>query len=180
MLMDAAEFLHSWPECWISARAAALPVVNVHVTQISAPPERVWQALESETLIAPRAGWRALLALREAIGKMAGWDKGLQVHAHQPLAPENFYSFFRIEHVAAPAQARGGLLELGLSVENKLTRAFVSFVVERAGHSSHLFNVTAAEFFGITGRMYWRVIRPFHDGITEAMLDEARRRAERR
>jgi len=75
--------------------------------------------------------------------------------------------------------------ELGLSVENKLTLALMSLVVMPVHTpsrpdwvSSRLFSVTCSAFKGGLGRAYWRVIRPFHDAITEDSLAAVRRRAE--
>ncbi len=145
---------------------------------VAAPPERVFAALTACELVLPKWHWRALFGVRVILGRIFGWDGGLRMHPSEPLVPGNHYCFFRIEHVTAPH-------ELGLSVENKLTLALVSLVVTPAPFpsrpawvSSRLFSVTCSAFKGGLGRAYWRVIRPFHDAITEDSLAAVRRRAE--
>lgn len=177
MRAHAEEFLGSCPDCWISRQAARFPVINIHAVEATALPERVFAALSNATHIAPGWHWRALMVLRAGLGKLFGWDTGLKHHGPEPLVPGNHYSFFRIEHVAAPGDGAAGPYELGLSVENKLTLALVSFVVVPTGDGTRVFNVTCAVFKGRLGRAYWRVIRPFHDAIAEAMLTSIRRQA---
>jgi hypothetical protein len=80
------------------------------------------------------------------------------------------YGFFEIEHVDAPR-------EVGMSVKNQLTDALLTWVLEENGaSSSRVYNVTCANFHGLRGRMYWRAIRPFHDGIIEASLRKLARK----
>ena len=174
MQVEESDFLKACPDTWISGRAAEFPVVNVHAVEVAAPPERVFAALEDRQAVAPRWHWRALLVFRAALGRVFNWDKGIKWDRRAgPLLPGNAYAFFRIEHVT---QGR----ELGLSVENKLTQALVSFVIIPAANGSCVFNATCAVFKGRLGRAYWRVIRPFHDGLTEDWLAAVRRRAESR
>jgi uncharacterized protein YndB with AHSA1/START domain len=168
--VSSDEFLRTHATTWIARRAAEFPVINVHAVEVAAPPERVFALLDAPELITPRLHWRALLGLRGVLGRLFRWDPGVCWHDRQPLAPGNHYAFFRIEHVE-PAK------ELGLSVENKLTRTLVSFVIEARGDGSRVWNVTCAVFKGRTGRLYWRAIRPFHDAITEDWLAAFRRRA---
>ena len=172
MQIESAGFLKTCGETWIGRRATEFPVVNVHAVDVAAPPERVFAALEDREAVAPRWHWRALLAVRAAVGRVFGWDEGIQWDRRAgPFVPGNSYAFFRIEHVE---QGR----ELGLSVENKLTRALVSFVIVPTANGCRVFNVTCAVFKGRLGRAYWRVIRPFHDGLTKNWLAAVRRRAE--
>ena len=172
MLIPADQSLKTCGGSWIARRAGEFPVVNVHVVDVAAPPERVFAALEDRVAVAPRWHWRALLVFRAALGRVFNWDEGIEWDRRAgPLVPGSSYAFFRIEHVE---QGR----ELGLSVENKLTRALVSFVIVPAANGSRVFNVTCALFKGRLGRAYWHVIHPFHDGITEDWLDAVRRRAE--
>jgi hypothetical protein len=42
---------------------------------------------------------------------------------------------------------------------------------------TRVYNVTCANFYGLRGRTYWGVIRPFHDGIIEGSLAMLSQRA---
>jgi len=185
MRIDASEFLQSHPGCWIAQRRGEFPVINLHAAEIAAAPARVFDALADRSSLVPAWRWRALFALRDLLGKLFNWDAGLKWYGPEALIPGNHYAFFRIEHVTAPTDTSASLqppgsFELGLSVENKLTHALMSYVVAPQGSGSRLFNVTCARFKGRTGRAYWRVIRPFHDALAEDMLAHFCRRAERR
>jgi len=173
MLIQPEDFLAAHVETWIARQAGEFPVVNVHVAEVAAAPEKVIAALADSKAVAPRWHWRALLAVRAAVGRVFRWDECIEWNRKtgEPV-PGNAYAFFRIEHVE---QGR----ELGLSVENKLTRALVSFVIVPERSGSRLYNVTCAVLKGRLGRAYWRVIRPFHDGLTEDWLTAIRTRAER-
>src|SRR3972149_3932397 len=129
MLISAEEVLHACPESWIARHAPEFPVVNVHTVEIPASRDRIFAALESPGLIMPRRRWRILIGLRGVIGRLFGWDSGLQMHARQALVPGNHWGFFRIEHITPPQSGLNAACELGLSVENKLTRTLLSFVV---------------------------------------------------
>jgi hypothetical protein len=52
----------------------------------------------------------------------------------------------------------------------------MSWVLEKSPSGTKVFNVTLANFAGWQGRNYWRVIRPFHDGLIEDSLKELARR----
>ena len=183
MLLQPAEFLRAHPDTWIARRAPEFPVINVHALDVAAPPARVFAALSDRANLSPAWYWRVLFAIRGIAGRLFRWDPGLKWHGPEPLVPGNHYAFFLIEHVAAPDsgadQAKALPYELGVSVENHLTLALMSYVFARQGTGSRLFNVTCALFKGRTGRAYWRLIRPFHNALTEDMLENLRRRAER-
>ncbi|MBI3663535.1 MAG: DUF2867 domain-containing protein [Acidobacteria bacterium] len=183
MVVDPQQFLVAHPACWISRRAPEFPVHNVHALDILAPPTRVFAALSNLGNLSPAWYWRALYAIRGIAGKLFRWDPGLRWHGPEPLVPGNHYAFFLIEHVAAPGSATNPTAEfpyeLGVSVENHLTLALMSYVVAPHGCGTRLYNATCALFKGRTGRAYWRVIRPFHDALIEDMLQNLRRRAER-
>jgi len=78
----------------------------------------------------------------------------------QPQAIETgqYFAFFHVIHVDAPR-------EVGMTVENRLTRALMSWVLKENSNGTTVFNVTCANFKGRQGRLYWQVIRPFHDGL---------------
>lgn len=183
MILPPAEFLRAHPDTWIARRAPEFPVINVHALDVAAPPSRVFAALSDRANLSPAWYWRFLFAIRGLAGKLFRWDPRLKCHGPEPLVPGNHYAFFLIEHVAAPDsgadQATALPLEFGVSVENHLTLALMSYVIAPQGTGSRLFNVTCALFKGRTGRAYWRLIRPFHNALTEDMLENLRRSAER-
>ena len=168
MRIEAGEFLKRHAATWIARQAAQFPVVNVHVAEIPASLERVWAVLPLQKHLAPRWHWRALFGIRGAMGKLFRWDPGMEWHPEQPLAPGSYYAFFRIEHAEAQR-------EVGMSVENELTRALMAWVLEPNAAGTRLFNVTCALFKGRRGRFYWRLIRPFHNALIEDSLGSIRR-----
>lgn len=170
MKISPAEFLKTHSKCWTARRAPEFSVLNVHVTEIAAPAERIFPELAAQDLLAPGRHWKILFAARMAIGKLLGWDAGIRSHGPEALEPGNHYAFFRIEHVDAPR-------ELGMSVENRLTRALMSWVLDAAPGGTRVYNVTCANFHGWMGRAYWRAIWRFHDGIIEDSLEALRLRA---
>lgn len=176
MEIAPSDFLDAHRGTWIARRAGDYPVINVHVSEMDAPAERVYALLESPDLIAPGWHWRVAYGLRGAAGKLFGWDKGLRWHARQPLAPGNHYAFFTIEHVAGPGSVHPPW-EVGMSVANRLTRALMSLIVEDANGGTRVWNVTCAVFHGRLGRAYWRVVRPFHNLLIEDSLSLIRARA---
>jgi len=93
----------------------------------------------------------------------------------QPQAIETgqYFAFFHVIHVDAPR-------EVGMTVENRLTRALMSWVLKENSNGTTVFNVTCANFKGRQGQLYWQVIRPFHDGLIEESLLELRRRSQAR
>lgn len=138
--------------------------MNVHMAEIPASCERIFPELAEHDLLVPGAGWRVLFGLRAALGKLFGWDRGMRSHGPEPLEVGRHYVFFRIDHVNPP-------WEVGMSVKNRLTDAVMSWLVEaNAAGGSRVYNVTCANFHGVQGRLYWRVIRAFHDGIIEDSL----------
>jgi hypothetical protein len=89
------------------------------------------------------------------------------------MEPGKHYSFFLIEHVDAPREA-------GMSVKNSLTHAVMSWILVESPGGTMVYNVTCANFIGRQGQLYWRVIRPFHDGIIEASLQALSKRVQGR
>lgn len=180
MEIASSDFLVVHRGTWIARRAPEYPVVNVHVMEADAPPERVFALLDSPDLVAPGWHWRVAFAARGAAGKLFGWDKGLRGglrwHDRQPLAPGNHYAFFTIEHVAGPGSVHPPW-EVGMSVENGLTRALMSLIVEQSDGGTRVWSVTCALFHGRRGRAYWRVVRPFHNLLIEDSLSLIRARA---
>jgi Protein of unknown function (DUF2867) len=168
-----AEFLKAHRESWTARRAAEFSVRNIHMAEISAPAARIFPELGRPGLLTPGWKWKLLLGLRLAIGKMFGWDEGLKTHPGEPLQPGKHYGFFLIEHADPPR-------EVGMSVENRLTRAILCWVLDPAPGGTRVFNGTLANFKGRRGQFYWRVIERFHDGITEAALAELSRRSRAR
>jgi hypothetical protein len=166
VIIRAREFLRAHESCWTAKRAPEFSVVNIHMAEIPASRERIFPELAARDLLVPGRGWRAVVRLRLAVGKVFGWDREMQARGPEPFEVGRYYGFFRIEHVDEPR-------EVGMSVQNRLTNALLSWVLEADGaNSSRLYNVTCANFYGLRGRMYWRAIRLFHDGIVEASLRE--------
>jgi hypothetical protein len=69
---------------------------------------------------------------------------------------------------------------VGMTVENRLTRALMSWVLRENSDGTTVFNVTCANFKGRQGRLYWQVIRPFHEGLIEDSPHALRQRVEER
>lgn len=162
--IDEREFLRTHEGCWTAQQAPGFSVVNIHAAEVPAPPERVFPELAAPGLMLPSKGWRLLFGFRLWLGKIFHWDRGLETHGPEPFEVGRHYGFFRIDHLDAPS-------EVGMSLKNQLTDAMMSWVLEaNGGGGTRLYNVTCANFYGLRGRAYWSVIRPFHDGIVEASL----------
>ena len=166
------DFLKQQGESWTARRAPAFSVANIHMTEIPAPAARIFAELGARDLLLPARRWRALFGLRLAIGKIFGWDRGMAQHPREPLQAGKHYGFFAVEWVNWPH-------EVGMSARNRLTSALLCWVLEEIPRGTKVFNVTLANFAGWQGRNYWRIIRPFHDAITEDSLAELARRVER-
>lgn len=147
-------------------------MVNIHAAEIPAPPARIFSELSAPELLLPRWHWRFLFGVRAAAGKILGWDRAVERHRAEPLEPGMHYAFFLIEHVDPPHEA-------GMSVENRLTKAQMSWLLEATPGGTRVYNVTCANFHGAQGRLYWHVIRPFHDGLIEDSLRALCRRVTR-
>ncbi len=174
MKVSESDFLEKHADCWTAKRAPGFSVVNIHMAEIPAPRERIFPEFASHDLLNPGAGWRALFAVRMALGKLFGWDRGMRRHRPEPLEVGRHYAFFRIDYVNAPC-------EVSMSVKNRLTDAVMSWLVEADGAGgSRVYNITCANFLGARGRVYWRLIRPFHDGIIEDSLKELAKRVHRK
>jgi hypothetical protein len=147
--------------------------VNVHAREIPSSAARIFPQLAAQDLLAPGLFWKFLLGFRGAIGKIFRWDPGLDDPKPQAIEPGQYFAFFHVIHVDAPR-------ELGMTVENQLTRALMSWVLRENSEGTTVFNVTCANFKGWQGHLYWQVIRPFHDGLIEDSLRELRRRSQAR
>jgi hypothetical protein len=168
-----ADFLTEHADCWTAMQAPEFSVVNVHARDIPASAARIFPELAARDLLASGPFWKILMGCRVAIGKVFGWDQGLGDLKPQALEPGKYFGFFHVIHMDAPREA-------GMTVENRLTRALMSWVLRENSDSTTVFNVTCANFKGRQGRLYWRVIRPFHDGLIEDSLCELSRRVEGR
>jgi hypothetical protein len=164
-----ADFLREHADCWTARQAPEFSVVNVHAMEIPAPAAKIFPQLGSHDLLAHGPIWKLLLGVRVAIGKIFGWDPGLSDLKPQAMEEGKYFGFFHVIYMDAPN-------EVGMTVENRLTRALMSWVlIENSGRTT-VFNVTCANFKGRRGQHYWQVIRPFHDGLIEDSLRELRRR----
>jgi hypothetical protein len=137
--------------------------------EIPAPPAKIFSELGAHDLLSPGGHWKFLFGVRAAVGKLFGWDRGMITHRPEPIEPGKHYAFFLIEHVDAPR-------ELGMSVKNRLTSTLMSWILKESAGGTMVYNVTCASFLGRRGQLYWRVIRPFHDGIIESSLQTLRKR----
>ena len=169
MQVSETDFLKQHGESWTARRAPEFAVVNIHAMEIPATPERIFPELSGQGLLLPARRWKLLFGLRLAIGKLCGWDRGMVSRPPQPFAVGKHYGFFAIEFVDPPREA-------GMGVKNHLTSALMCWVLEEISQGTKVFNVTLANFAGWQGRNYWRVIRPFHDGLIEDSLKELARR----
>jgi hypothetical protein len=164
-----AAFLGAHEDTWIARRAPEFSVLNVHAREIPAPAARIFPELGDHELLAPNRFYKLLIAVRAAVGRIFGWDRGMKRHGAEPLEVGRHYAFFQIEHVNAPR-------ELSMSVRNRLTDALMGWVLEESAGQTRVFNVTCANFPRWQGRLYWRVICPFHDALIEASLKSLARR----
>jgi hypothetical protein len=166
-------FLRAHPNCWTAQQAAEFSVINVHAIEIPAPPARIFPELAARDLLAHAPIWKFLLGLRVAIGKLFDWDPNLRDPRPQGrgFEPGKYFGFFHVIYLDAPH-------EVGMKVENRLTRALMTWVLEENPAETKVFNVTCANFKGRGGQFYWQVIRPFHDGLIEESLRTLRRRVQ--
>jgi len=169
--IEASEFLKAQADTWTARQAPEFAVVNIHSMEIPAPAARIFPELASRDLLAPGAFWKSLLGFRFAVGQIFGWDRAIPAHRPQSFQVGQYFAFFCVKHVDAPR-------EVSMEVENRLTRAVMSWLLSKGAGGTTVFNVTCANFKGRRGRLYWRVIRPFHDGLIEASLRTLRRRVE--
>jgi Protein of unknown function (DUF2867) len=170
MIVDPTEFLAAHAETWIAQPAPRFAVVNIHIREVSAPPEIIFVALGDQRLLSPAPHWRFLFAIRAFLGRTFRWDRGLTWRPPEQLVPGNHYAFFRIEHVAAPDARHTGFSELGMSVDDVLTGALLSWVLIPIGQNTQVCNITCANFPTRPGKAYWAVIRPFHNALIEDSL----------
>jgi hypothetical protein len=56
----------------------------------------------------------------------------------------------------------------------------MSWIRKEVPACTKVLNGTCANFDGRRGRLYWRVIRPFHEGLIESFLQKLRKRVEGR
>jgi len=170
-LVAEADFFSSQGNCWTARQAAEFSVVNVHAMEIPAPPPRIFPELSARDLLAHGPIWKLLLGLRVAVGKIFNWDPNLRdpMPQGQRFEPGKYFGFFRVIYLDAPR-------EVGLAVENRLSNALMTWVLEENHAGTKVFNVTCANFKGRAGKIYWRVIRPIHDGLIEDSLRTLRAR----
>jgi hypothetical protein len=164
-----ADFLDAHGDNWIARQASKFSVLNVHAREIPAAAARIFPELGDQELLSPNLFYKMLFAVRAAVGKLFGWDRGMNWHGAEPLEVGKHCAFFLIEHVDAP-------WELAMSVENRLTGALMGWVLEESAGGTRVFNVTCANLAGRQGWLYWHVIRPFHDGLIEDSLEALERR----
>ncbi len=171
MKIPDADFLGVHGDCWIARRVPEFSVLNVHMREIPAPPDRIFRELGARELLIPSWRWQFLFAVRAAMGKFFRWDPGLSWHGHkqEPLERGRHYAFFLIEHVDEPH-------EVGMCVGNRLTGALMAWVLRESSDGTQVFNVTCAKSPTRQGRVYWRAIRPFHDALIEDSLSALSRR----
>lgn len=167
--MAEADFLATHGECWTAGQALGFSVVNVHAMEIPAPAARIFPELGARDLLAHGLFWKLLLGFRVGIGKIFGWDQGIAAIRPQALEVGKYFGIFHVLYVDAPREA-------GMTVENRLTRALMAWVLEDNEGGTTVFNVTCASFKGRRGRVYWQVIRLFHDGLIEDSLRTLRGR----
>jgi len=161
--ITGADFLSAHGDTWIARRAPEFSVLNVHAREIPAPAARIFSELGNHELLTPNRFYKLLIAVRAAVGRVFGWDRGMRRYRAEPLEVGKHYAFFLIEHVDAPH-------ELSMGVRNRLTEALMGWVLEESAGRTRVFNVTCANFQRWQGRLYWRVIGPFHDALIEASL----------
>ena len=171
MKIAEPDFLKAHADTWTARQAPEFSVVNVHAMEMFAPAARIFPELASSDLLAPGAFWKFLIGFRFAVGKIFGWDRGIPADRPQSFQPGQYFAFFCVKHVDAPR-------EVGMEVENRLTRAVMSWVLSEGAGGTTVFNVTYANFKGRRGQLYWRVIRPFLDLLIEASLRTLRSRVE--
>jgi hypothetical protein len=143
-----ANFLGPYGSCWMARRAPESSVVNVHAMEILAPPARIFRELAARDLLAPGLFCKSLLGFRAAIRKLLGWDPGLGDPKPQAIELGKYFAFFHVIYVDAPR-------EVGMTVENRLTRALMFWVLGVISAGTTVFNVTCAHFKGRQGRLYW-------------------------
>ena len=165
-----SDFLTAHAACWTASQAPDFSVVNVHATEIPAPAAKIFPQLGSRDLLAPGPFWKFLLGFRAVIGRLFGWDPGQGDPKPQAIEPGQYFAFFHVIHVDAPR-------ELGMTVENRLTRALMCWVLRENSVGTMVYNFTCANFKGRQGRLYWQIICPFRDGLIEGLLLLLSRRA---
>jgi Protein of unknown function (DUF2867) len=143
-----ADFLGTYDSCWTARRAPEFSVVNVHAMEIPAPAATIFPHLGSRDLLAPGLFCKSLLGFRAAIRKLLGWDPGLGDPKPQAIELGKYFAFFHVIYVDAPR-------EVGMTVENRLTRALMFWVLGVISAGTTVFNVTCAHFKGRQGRLYW-------------------------
>jgi hypothetical protein len=165
-----ADFLGAHGYTRIARRAPEFTVLHVHAREIPGPAARVFPELGDHELLAPNRFYKLLFAVRTVVGRAFGWDRGIKWHGAEPLDVGNHFAILLIEHVDVPR-------ELSMSVRNRLAGALMGWVLEESAGRTRVFNVTCANFPSWQGRLYWRVIGPFHDALIEASLKALERRA---
>ncbi len=173
MLVSSREFLQKFPDVESLRRSPQAEVTNVHAIEINATPAEIFSlGLQRLSEIRLHPLHQLLFAVRVMAGKVFGWDRGLVWGRETHWVVGGRVWFFRVEAMV-PRR------EWVLGVENRLTRAISAFLADPLSDATTmLYNLTRADFKGAVGRAYWRMIRPFHDTITEDLLSKLKRRVE--
>ncbi len=170
MLVPPQDFLQKFPELESLRRSPQAQVTNVHAVEIRATPAEIFaRGLRRLSEIRLHPLHQLLFAIRLVAGKVFGWDQRLVWNRETNWVVGGQVFFFRVEAILPDR-------EWALEVENRLTRTISAFVADPISDSTTmLYNLTRARFKGALGRAYWRVIRPFHDSITEDLLRKLKR-----
>ena len=182
----------SWREADIGAAAPAEPnpgdpdwsggtlYRDVRTARAAAPPEALFAAVCG---VGGDRGWPHGWAwrIRGILDRLVG-GIGLRRGRRDPdtLRVGDALDFWRVVDVRPPGEDRPGLLQL--IAEMKLPgRAWLEFrIAHGAGGTSVLHQRALYAPKGLSGRLYWWVLVPFHQLIFPAMATTLARRAEQR
>jgi hypothetical protein len=134
-----ADFLREHADCWTAMQAPEFSVVLVPAMDIPALAARILPELAARDLLASGPFWKFLMGFRVAVAKVFGWDPGLGDRKLQALESGKYLGFFHVLHVDAPR-------EVGLTVQNRLTRAWISWVLRENPDATTVLHVTCGNF----------------------------------
>jgi uncharacterized protein YbjT (DUF2867 family)/uncharacterized protein YndB with AHSA1/START domain len=144
-------------------------------SELDAPPEAVFAAVSR---LGGSAGWYShglLWRIRGILDLLFGGVGYRRGRRHpDELVPGDYVDFWRVEAVEAPRRLR-------LEAEMRLPgRAWLEFEVEpRPGGGSRLRQTATFEARGLSGKLYWWVISPFHHLVFGGLLAGIASRATR-
>lgn len=147
-------------------------LVESRVLAASAPPERVFEVIES---IGGKNGWY----FGDLLWKVRGWmdmlagGVGLRRGRRDPkhLWPGDAVDFFRVEALERPRLLR-------LRAEMRLPgRAWLQFEVDGDGTGSRIRSTALFDPLGLAGQVYWWVLYPIHRVMFQGMLRAIARKA---